>query len=72
MRGTRSGAEAFVMHAAVGFDDESGQQARRSGLPHVAWGGGPRTSVVIPMEAWAAKQKAAEETASRSEGPDPK
>jgi hypothetical protein len=40
------------------------------GLPHVAWGGGPMTPMVIPMEAWISKRKAANQTASRDEGPD--
>ena len=41
-----------------------------SGLSHVAWGGGPMTPMVIPMEAWISKGKAANQTASMDEGRD--
>ena len=41
-----------------------------SGQPHVAWGGGPMTPIVIPMDAWVLKQMAADETASMDEEPD--
>ncbi len=63
-------AAPYATHAALGFGEEAGQQARWSGLPHVDWAGGPMTSIVIPMDEWAETQKAAEETASRNDGSD--
>lgn len=65
-------AAPYATHAALGFEEEAGKQARWKGLPHVDWGGGPMTSIVIPMDAWLEKQKGTEEAASMDEGPDQK
>ena len=63
-------AAPYATHAALGFSDEAGEAARWSGLPHLDWASGPMTAIVVPMDDWATKQKATEETASRDEGSD--
>ncbi len=63
-------ATPYATHAALGFDEETGKAARWSGLPHLDWAGGPMTAIVVPMDEWAKKQVAADETASRDEGSD--
>lgn len=43
----------YAGHAALGYDDDEGREARWSGLPYLTSEGGPMSAIVIPLDAWA-------------------